>query len=228
MKKILMLIGSMGLLTLSTQLLALEERFIDTGEAIILDNETGLMWTKDANLGPYRTVEAEDIASKFTLADYDDWRNPTELEASDLFNGLVEWGALDLFHDLHSYGCSYGNTVVFYASDGAFTFNSNTSCIKFTKAEVGLEVSLWLVRDGSPKRYSQSEVDTLVANAKASCESSNNSTTEDRAEYKNGVLTIPEVNVSDGFGGILTYQVTMDIVPLSDPVSFSLTGAVRK
>lgn len=44
------------------------------------------------------------------------------------------------------------------------------------------------------------------------------------ANYENGALHIPYLDVAVGFGGTITYAVDMELVPFSNPMSFKLTG----
>ncbi len=61
------------------------ERFIDKGDETIMDNLTGLMWTKDANLGDKMTWnEFLDYTKKLTIGGYDDWRLPSAKELESL------------------------------------------------------------------------------------------------------------------------------------------------
>lgn len=46
--------------------------------------------------------------------------------------------------------------------------------------------------------------------------------------YTAGILKIPEVQVSDGLGGTLKYNVELEVVPLSNPVTFKIRNATPK
>jgi len=65
-----------------------EPRFADNGDGTMIDNLTGLMWTKDANLpnSPVTWQQALDRANSLTLADYSDWRLPNVNELESLIN----------------------------------------------------------------------------------------------------------------------------------------------
>ena len=69
-------------------------RFTDNGDGTVTDNQTGLMWTQDANLAGTSNswTEAIDFCNALSLAGYDDWRLPNVIETLSLLDytsGLV-------------------------------------------------------------------------------------------------------------------------------------------
>lgn len=63
-------------------------RFIDNEDGTITDTETGLMWSKDANLSrTYKTWEQTlDYVNNLTICSYSDWRLPTIKELMSLLD----------------------------------------------------------------------------------------------------------------------------------------------
>ena len=59
-------------------------------------------------------------------------------------------------------------------------------------------------------------------------ECSNCSINANNAEFKDGVLHIPNVDVLDGFGGFVTYEASLSFVPSLTPLTFELTDAQRR
>ncbi len=47
------------------------------------------------------------------------------------------------------------------------------------------------------------------------------------SEFKNGVLHIPNVDVLDEFGGFVTYEANLSLVPSSTLLTFELSDAQR-
>lgn len=47
-------------------------------------------------------------------------------------------------------------------------------------------------------------------------------------EFKNGILHLPNVDVQDAFGGIVTYEVDLSLMPFTNPLAFELIKANRK
>jgi hypothetical protein len=157
--------------------LAAEERFVDTGENIIEDTETGLMWTQDTNLGSVPSEEAQEFADNFTLSGYIDWRAASESEVNELVQGLYQWEAHGLFHDIfYDYGlCGNEVSSVFLENGGSgFQYGiCSGDKSRFIVQHVDElperpgTTSIWLVRQGphGPKRYTQAEVDAMVEDA---------------------------------------------------------------
>lgn len=155
---------------------ALEDRFIDTGDDIIVDNETGLMWTKNADLSDQYSSDAQSYADNFVLSGYVDWRAPTVSEVEYLLQGLYEWSKYDIFDNLGNYSCyssSKYSPVYFENGGDGFRYcrkpNNGTfyNVISATLPAMPDKVRLWLVRQGphATKRYTQTEVNGLIADA---------------------------------------------------------------
>ena len=158
---------------------ALEDRFIDTGDDIIVDNETGLMWTKNADLSDQYSSDAQSYADNFVLSGYVDWRAPTVSEVEYLLQGLYEWSKHGIFDNLFYDGgagnnCGYTNSPVFFENGGeGFRYcieDANTKYYDAKSASLPAmpgTVKFWLVRQGphATKRYTQTEVNDLIADA---------------------------------------------------------------
>ncbi len=165
--------------SISVMSYALEDRFIDTGDDIIMDNETGLMWTKNADLADRYSEDAQSYADNFVLSGYVDWRAPTVSEVEFLLQGLYERGKHGLFDNLYydgGYGksCGYTNSPVFFENQGeGFQYcveDDDTSYYDAKSAPLPAmpdTVKFWLVRQGphATKRYTQTEVNDLIADA---------------------------------------------------------------
>lgn len=68
----------------------------------------------------------------------------------------------------------------------------------------------------------------IFAFGELKCSSCNINTTQDNASFKNGILNIPNIDVLDPFGGLVTYEVELSLVPLSTPLAFELIRADQK
>jgi len=66
-------------------------RFTDHGDGTVTDNNTKLMWAKNANHCGWQEMKAWDAGMSYcgtlTLADYDDWRLPSLYELRSLVDG---------------------------------------------------------------------------------------------------------------------------------------------
>lgn len=67
---------------IKTEPLETGSRFTDTGQGIITDNSTGLIWLKDANptRGSIPWEKAREFVEKLDAAGFSDWRLPTKEE----------------------------------------------------------------------------------------------------------------------------------------------------
>jgi len=62
-------------------------RFTDNGNETVTDNQTGLMWAKNANLDGTKTWNAAiDYCNALSLGGHDDWRLPTVKELQSLID----------------------------------------------------------------------------------------------------------------------------------------------
>lgn len=71
-------------------------------------------------------------------------------------------------------------------------------------------------------------MEIIFAFGELKCSSCNINTTQDNASFKNGILNIPNIDVLDPFGGLITYEVELSLVPLSTPLAFELIRADQK
>jgi len=207
-------------LLLSQPSLAIDERFVDTDEDIILDNETGLMWTQNVDLAEVRRVEVQEFADLFTLSGYIDWRVPTETEVEGLFRGLREWGSGGLFINFSGHWRTYlgqdGSGIKIY-------WNHANSWGVQRVEELPERVHVWLVRGGphSVKRYTQAEVDAIRDDAYNQGLLDAGGSTP--VTYSlDGTLHIPIVLVPDPFGGKIQYQADLRLLPNVEPMCFQV------
>jgi|GEM_PF-1567227 len=74
-------------------------RFTDNGDDTVTDNNTGLTWSKNANLHEWRTwQESKDFCSDLTLGGHSDWRLPALHELYSLIDLTTTNPALPLGH----------------------------------------------------------------------------------------------------------------------------------
>lgn len=221
----------MMFLLVSVSASAVEERFQDTNEGIILDTETGLMWTKNSLLATLRKVEVNEYISNYTLSGYLDWRAPTESEIEELVEGLRIWDAYDNFQNLKydGGGCNNPQEPTFIAQDGSgFNYHIRTDCNGNTAKRIedlpDNDVAVWLVRSGphSEQRFTQAEVDVIRNDA---YKQGLSDAGEKRSEFAptTGNLTIPAINVFGSFGDIKVYEATLNYIPNSNPLAFTIS-----
>jgi len=60
------------------------------------------------------------------------------------------------------------------------------------------------------------------------CNSNDCNSNTSNASYKNGILHIPKLDVPDSFGGFVTYEVDLSLIPLSNPMTFKVTKVNKK
>ena len=65
------------------------QRFVDNGNGTITDTKTGLMWVSKDNGIPINWPDATMYCKNLNVAGYADWRMPTLVELTTLFNPNV-------------------------------------------------------------------------------------------------------------------------------------------
>ncbi len=180
MKKLSILLFSIFVLFHNAH--ALEERFIDTGTGIIEDTQTGLMWTQDTNLVEEISItEAQEFADDFTLSGYNDWRAPSKNEVFTLLQGLYDFGATDLFREVHTQDST--NCTVNHLNKNVYLQKGGDTGFQYilcTHVKIAVPIiesaslfglssgpKIWLVRSGehSDIRYTQQELDAAREDA---------------------------------------------------------------
>jgi hypothetical protein len=63
-----------------------QTRFIDTGDGMIKDTKTGLMWPKEGSKDYMNFADAEKYCKEFKLGDFKDWRLPTREELESILD----------------------------------------------------------------------------------------------------------------------------------------------
>lgn len=100
-------------------------RFTDNGDCTVTDNQTGLMWSKDANLpGTCKTwQQAWDYANNLTFCGYSDWRLPDSKELMSLIDDSQHNPALPSGHpflNVEQSGYYWSSTTGAYDPDVAW------------------------------------------------------------------------------------------------------------
>ncbi len=123
---------------------------------------------------------------------------------------------------------------------GTWTFLSETSgsVTFFEDIKIGTnncidEGSVELLRIESNKlRYiyylPNGNIDAFGELACSSCNINEHDSDEQHAEFEHGILHIPNVDVQDAFGEIVTYEVDLSLLPFTDPLAFELIKVNRK
>jgi hypothetical protein len=86
-KKIVMLVGSIALFALLNGCAGRNSenpRFVDLGDGICQDTETGSMWQMERTRSIYSIEDARQYAADLKLGGHDDWRLPTIYELYNL------------------------------------------------------------------------------------------------------------------------------------------------
>ncbi len=120
--------------------------------------------------------------------------------------------------------CS-GTLTVLSETSGSVTFiesvqEGKSYCIDRTKVEVlfiennKLRYIVYLP-NGDIEAYGELECSSCSINA-------------NNAVFRNGVLHIPNVDVLDRFGGSVTYEANLSLIPSSTPLTFEVIDARRK
>ncbi|MCP4179772.1 MAG: DUF1566 domain-containing protein [bacterium] len=90
-------------------------KYRDNGNDTVTDLNTGLMWSKAVNKNKVSLIEAENIAKKMTLGNYNDWRVPNIKELYSLidFSGYTGFSGRQLYNNAPSNAIPYINTDYF-------------------------------------------------------------------------------------------------------------------
>lgn len=72
-----------------------KERFIDTGDGIIKDTKTNLMWPKEGSKEYMDFADAEKYCKEFKLGGFEDWRIPTREELESILDLKKDHPAID-------------------------------------------------------------------------------------------------------------------------------------
>ncbi len=93
-------------------------RFTDHGDETVTDNNTGLMWLKDANrFGPLAWYYAIIECTNLTIAGYNDWRMPNLIELASLLDRGQYGPALPVDRPFSNVVSAYYWTSTTYAYD---------------------------------------------------------------------------------------------------------------
>lgn len=135
-------------------------RFTDNGDDTVSDNLTGLMWTKDANIGSGARTWTQAISdcASCTAGGYSDWRLPQIRELNSLIHfsyfgpalsntaGTGQWTEGDPFTNAASDFYWSSTTYADPAIDQAWGVDSYSGWVyRFAKDETS---SVWCVRAG--------------------------------------------------------------------------------
>jgi len=190
-------------------------RFTDNGDGTVMDNLTGLMWTKDANApgptacepGVYKTWQAalDYIACLNTNSylGYTDWRLPNLNELESLVNAQEPNKAIWLntqgFTDVQPYGY-WVSTTIAYNTGYAWQINMRSGLVAYDIKSDNL--CIWPVRGGLVNTYS-------ISGTVSSCGSPSQGVTVNLSGTANGTTTT-DSNGNYSFSGLTngTYVVT--------------------
>jgi hypothetical protein len=142
-----------------------EPRFTDNGDDTIIDNLTGLMWTKDAYL-PGTTMnwyQALDFCNNLNLGGYSDWRLPNVNELESLVNAdessnatwLNKQGFINVVCDNQFYLGYWSSTTSACYADSALAVNMCDGLVDSVDAYKfdDLICFVWPVRAGQDDAY---------------------------------------------------------------------------
>lgn len=68
---------------------------VDTGNDIITDNVTGLMWQRSADVQSFTWVNAKAFCENLSQGGYDDWRLPWRIELVSLIDFTKQFPSID-------------------------------------------------------------------------------------------------------------------------------------
>ena len=85
-QRIIHAVGSLALIVLFSLPVIASERFVDKGDGTVTDAKTGLMWAAADNGYPINWPNALLYCQDFRGGGYTDWRMPTLVELSSLYN----------------------------------------------------------------------------------------------------------------------------------------------
>lgn len=121
----------------------MKSKFVDNGDGIVTDTQTGLMWVKDGNSegcnnGKSLTWEqAIKFCNKLKFAGYSDWRLPTINELQSIVNYGTYNPSIDTsyfpntkdnyYWSATTYVYSTGYAWYVYFGNGYVTYNDKTS-----------------------------------------------------------------------------------------------------
>ena len=122
--------------------------FTDNGNGTATDNQTGLMWTTNANHGDNSWQGAIDYCNNYSFAGYDDWRLPNLNELRSLFDPGLSSPYLPVGHpftgvqsDVYWSSTTYADHPI----DAWYVYLVNGRVNHFSK---GSSVNVWPVRGG--------------------------------------------------------------------------------
>ena len=123
-------------------------RFTDNGNGTVMDNLTGLMWTKNANIwGTSVWGLAIDHCESYSLAGYDDWRLPNVHELYSLIDKGRNSPALPSGHPFTSVQLSGYWTSSAHTSAHSWHITVNDGCV-FNDNAMSTPHYAWPVRGG--------------------------------------------------------------------------------
>jgi len=126
-------------------------RFTDNGDDTVTDNNTKLMWTKNANLGGSKQwFDALGYCDGFKLADHSDWRLPSLSELNSLIDSSRMNPALPPGHPFTNV-----QTMYYWSSTTAYAIDPDHAWLVYmrlgdvNRGYKGNEHSVWPVRSGN-------------------------------------------------------------------------------
>jgi hypothetical protein len=134
-------------------------RFTDNGDGTVRDNDSGVIWLKDANAVGYTTWQnAMDIVDGLNYAGYKDWRLPTIEEFDALIDtnylqpalcnttGDSQWSQGDAFNAVPVF-YSYWSSTEWSYNDAWYVSVGTGELLVQVKDNPGISFYVWPVRD---------------------------------------------------------------------------------